>query len=153
MGLVNSGPEDSIGQIAASGLFARLHTSQPQPSRGLQQAPVHRAMLGALVLFLAHLGSSNIVFDRIDPTCDPSQYGQTGCLRGQQCLANGTCIPEDDIVFNTFPALRRITSAMAAQVSSVLGRQIQQIDEDCDSYDAFLCGSSAGDARCCAELG
>lgn len=37
----------------------------------------------------ASLCSANIIFNRVDPTCDPSSLDYTGCLRGQHCSAEG----------------------------------------------------------------
>ncbi|KAK1062000.1 hypothetical protein LTR74_010664 [Friedmanniomyces endolithicus] len=37
--------------------------------------------------------SANIIFPFVQPTCNHESVGWTGCLRGQQCLEDNTCVP------------------------------------------------------------
>ncbi|GIZ37922.1 hypothetical protein CKM354_000135100 [Cercospora kikuchii] len=51
-----------------------------------------KALLG--LLLGAADAQANIVFHYVQPTCDSSSPITTGCLRGQVCLLNNTCVPE-----------------------------------------------------------
>ena len=44
----------------------------------------------ALGLGAAALSNANIIFNKIQPTCDHAALGHSGCLRGQTCLDDNT---------------------------------------------------------------
>lgn len=43
-----------------------------------------------LVVFRAVTTSANIIFNKVQPTCDYTALSYTGCLRGQLCLPDNT---------------------------------------------------------------
>ena len=111
-------------------------------------------MLGALVFASLHPSAANIIFHRVDPTCVPNDPRQAGCLRGQICLANGTCVVHvNDDPFFSLPALRHITEILAQNIPVVSSRQLEDDTAACEGYDVALCNTATGDNACCAQLG
>ncbi|KAF1809892.1 glyoxal oxidase [Eremomyces bilateralis CBS 781.70] len=49
-----------------------------------------------VITLLIHFATANIIFPYVQPICDPTNLAYPGCLRGQVCLANGTCKLDDD---------------------------------------------------------
>ncbi len=46
-----------------------------------------------IVLVATTCTSANIIFPFVQPTCNHDVLSWTGCLRGQQCLEDNTCVP------------------------------------------------------------
>lgn len=42
------------------------------------------------LLLAATLATANIIFNKVQPTCDHSLLQYDGCLKGQLCLVNDT---------------------------------------------------------------
>lgn len=107
---------------------------------------------GALVLLLTYLSTANIVFHRVEPTCNFSDLTQSSCLRGQSCLTNGTCAADDEMPFNSFETLRRITSIMGQHITSVMSRQVVREDGRCGTgFEGAVCPGING--TCCSTDG
>ena len=54
------------------------------------------ALATSLVAVTVTTISANIIFNKVQPTCNASMSIYQGCLRGQKCLPNNTCVPEQD---------------------------------------------------------
>lgn len=104
-------------------------------------------MLLLYTLSIANLAAGNIVFNKVQPTCNFSSPASTGCLRGQLCTQEGQCIAEADYPFNPFALIRRVIPLVERAISL-------RTDGRCGKdFNGATCDATGAFGGCCSKYG
>jgi len=86
------------------------------------------------------LTAANIIFPFVQPSCDFSTH--KGCLRGQVCLPDGTCIPGQAASHDAV-ARAVLQAASSARADGRCGRE----------FDGATCEPDGAYGSCCSQYG